>query len=118
MTVPSRLRQRGISFIGLIFLVSVLAMVGVVSAQVFPTVMEFLAVGKAAQKAASEGQTPAQIRAVFTKLAAIDSIQSIRAEDLDITKEGDKVIVGYRYEREIHLTGPAYLTLKYEGQSK
>ena len=91
---------------------------GVVAAQVFPTVMEFLAVEKAAQKAAAEGETPAEIRMVFTKAAAIDNIKSITAEDLDISKQGDKVVVAYSYQREIHLTGPAYLTLKYQGQTK
>ena len=111
-------RQRGISFIGLLFVAALLAMAGVVAAQVFPTVMEYLAVEKAAQKAAAEGETPAEVRLVFSKAAAIDNIKSVTAEDLDITKQGDKVVVSFSYEREIHLTGPAYLTLKYQGQTK
>ena len=118
MTTRFKSHQRGISFIGLIVVASILAMGGVVAAQVFPTVMEFLAVEKAAQKAAAEGETPAEIRMVFTKAAAIDNIKSITAEDLDISKQGDKVVVAYSYQREIHLTGPAYLTLKYQGQTK
>ena len=51
-------------------------------------------------------------------MAAIDDIQSIKGSDLEITKEGDKVVVSFSYEREIHLTGPAWLTLKYQGRSK
>jgi hypothetical protein len=35
-----------------------------------------------------------------------------------VKKVGDKVVVSFAYEREIHLFGPAYLTLKYEGQSR
>jgi len=35
-----------------------------------------------------------------------------------VTKVGDKVVVGFAYQREIHLAGPAWLTLKYEGQTK
>jgi hypothetical protein len=28
------------------------------------------------------------------------------------------VVVSFAYQREIHLVGPAFLTLKYTGQSK
>jgi hypothetical protein len=34
-----------------------------------------------------------------------------------VTKEDDKVVVRFAYQREFHLVGPAYLTLKYSGQS-
>jgi hypothetical protein len=118
MSVQLKSRQRGLSFIGLVFFASILAMVGVVAAQVFPTVIEFYAVQKAAQKAAIEGQTPAEVRLVFDKASAIDDIKSISAKELDISKQGDKVVVAYAYQREIHLVGPAFLTLKYEGRSK
>jgi hypothetical protein len=90
----------------------------VVAAQVFPTAMEFMAVQKAAQKAALDGQTPAEIRTVFDKSAAVNDIKSIAGKDLDISKQGDKVVVAFSYQREIHLAGPAYLTMKYEGRSK
>ena len=33
-------------------------------------------------------------------------------------EENDVVVVSFAYEREIHLAGPAYLTLKYEGKSR
>lgn len=118
MSVQRKSKQRGISFLGLIVFGSLIAMAGVVAAQVFPTVIEFMAVQKAAQKAANEGQTPAEIRMVFDKASAIDDIKSIASKELDISKQGDKVVVAYSYQREIHLVGPAFLTLKYEGRSK
>jgi hypothetical protein len=118
MSVQLKSKQRGISFIGLVFVGSVVAMAGVVAAQVFPTAMEFMAVQKAAQKAATEGQTPAEIRTVFDKASAINDIKSISSKDLDISKQGDKVVVAFSYEREIHLAGPAFLVMKYEGRSK
>lgn len=118
MAVQRKSRQRGISFIGLIFVGAVLAMAGVVAAQAFPTALEYMAIQKAAQKAANEGQTPADVRMVFDKASSIDDIKSISGKDLDISKQGDKVVVAYSYQREIHLAGPAYLTLKYEGRSK
>lgn len=110
-------RQRGISFIGLVFVASILAMAGVIAAQVFPTALEFMAVQRAVDKA-KEGQTVPEVRMIFNKAASIDDIKSLSANDLAVTKEGDKVVVTFAYEREIHLAGPAYLTLKYAGRSK
>ena len=117
MTLQRKSRQQGISFIGLVFVGSVLAMAGVVAAQVFPTLVELQAVQKAVTKAA-EGQSIVEIRSNFDKQASIDDIKSISGKDIEITKEGDKVVVSFSYQREIHLAGPAFLTLKYAGRSK
>lgn len=109
--------QSGISFIGLLFVVGVLACLGVLGAEAFPTVVEYQAVLKAAQKA-SAGSTVAEVRQIFDRAAAIDDIHSITPKDLDISKDGDKVVVKFAYNKEIHMFGPAYLLLKYSGQSK
>ena len=58
------------------------------------------------------------MRTLFDKQAAVDDFKSVTGKDLEVTKEGDKIVVKFAYQREIHLTGPAYLTLKYTGQSK
>ena len=42
----------------------------------------------------------------------------ITGKDLDVTKDGDKVVVSFAYDKEIHLFGPAFLLLKYAGQSE
>lgn len=117
MTIQPKSRQRGISFLGLIFVGGVLAVVGVVAAQVFPTFVEYQAVAKAAQRA-SEGSTVIEVRTLFDRAAEIDAITSIKSKDLEVTKEDDRIVVRFAYEREIHLAGPAYLTLKYTGRSK
>lgn len=117
MTPQFKSKQRGLSFFGLLFVGSVLAMAGVVIAQIVPTVFEYQAVSKAVNKA-REGTTVAEVRSIFDKAASIDNIKSISGKDIEVTKVGDKIVVSFAYEREIHLTGPAYLTLKYAGQSK
>jgi hypothetical protein len=113
----SKRSQRGISFIGLLFVAGVLACLGVVAAQVIPTLIEYQAIDKAANKA-KEGATVPEVRAIFDRAQAIDDFKSVTGKDLDIQKVGDKVVVSYSYEREIHLFGPAFLLLKYKGQSR
>jgi Tfp pilus assembly major pilin PilA len=117
MKLGSRPGQLGISFIGLLFVVGVLACLAVLGAQAFPTVVEYQAILKAVQKA-SEGNTVAEVRQIFDRASNIDDFKSISAKDLDISKNGDKVVVKFAYNREIHMFGPAYLLLKYAGQSK
>lgn len=113
----SSAKQRGISFLGLLVVGGFLAMAGVIAAQVFPTFIEYQAIGKAANKAAA-GSTVAEVRSLFDKQSAVDDFKSISGKDLEVTKEGDKIVVSFAYSREIHLAGPAYLVLKYAGRSK
>ena len=117
MKLQSRSRQRGLSFLGLLVVGGVLAMGGVVVAQIVPTAIEYQAVLKAATKA-TQGTSVAEVRSIFDKAAVIDNIKSITGRDIEISKEGDKIVVSFAYQREIHLAGPGYLTLKYAGRSK
>lgn len=110
-------QQKGLTFLGLVVVGVLLALAGIVAAQVFPTYIEYIAVQKAAKKA-SAGSTVAEVRDIFDKAAAIDDIRTITGRDLTIGKEGDQVIVSFEYEREIHLAGPAWLVMKYEGNSR
>jgi hypothetical protein len=117
MASSLKIRQRGMSFIGLLVVGGLLAVTGVVVAQAIPTVIEYQAVLKAVNKA-KDGNTVAEVRSIFDKAASIDNISTISGKDIEVTKENDKVVVRFAYQREIHLAGPAYLTLKYAGQSR
>ena len=110
-------RQSGFSLLGMLFVVGVLASLGVLAAQAFPTVLEYQAVQKAVQKA-SAGNTVGEVKTIFDKAAQIDDINSIAGKDLEVTKEGDKVVVKFAYNKEIHMFGPAFLLLKYAGRSR
>lgn len=110
-------KQRGLTFFGLLIVGILVAYAGVILAQVAPTYVEYQAVQKAVQKA-SDGTTVAEVRSIFEKAAAIDDIRSISPKELDIGKEGSRVVVSFAYVREIHLVGPAHLVMKYEGSSK
>jgi hypothetical protein len=117
MTHQFKSRQRGLSFLGVLMVGSLLAMAGVVIAQIVPTAIEYQAVLKAVNKA-RDGNSVADVRTLFDKAAAVDDIKSISGKDIDVSKEGDKVVVSFSYQREIHLAGPGFLTLKYTGRSK
>jgi sensor histidine kinase regulating citrate/malate metabolism len=117
MKRSSKARQAGISFFGLVFVIAVLAGVGVLVAQAVPTMLEFQAVVKAMEAAKTAG-SPQEVRTAFEKAAAVDDIKSVTSKDLEITKANDRNVVKIAYNKEIHMFGPAYLLLKYAHQTK
>lgn len=110
-------KQQGASLIGILFVGGVLVFLGVVGAQVIPTLTEYQTIGKAVDKARQSGSV-AEARSAFDKAAQIDDIKCITGKDLEITKDGDKMVVSFAYSKEVHLGGPAFLLLKYTGRSK
>ncbi len=112
----SKNRQRGASLIGILFIGGILVFGGVVGAQVAPTYAEYRTVIKAVNKV-KDASTPAEARNNFDKAAQIDDIKAITGKELEITKEGDKMVIAFAYSKEIHLAGPAYLVMKYVGRS-
>ncbi len=115
MKLGNKSGQRGASFIGILFVGGVLACLGVLAAQAFPTVVEYQNVLKAVDKAKLAGSV-AEAKSTFDKAAQVDDIKSIAGKDLDVTKNGDKTTIKFAYTKEIHMFGPAYLLLKYAGE--
>lgn len=111
-----RHRQRGVSVLGMVVVGAVVALLVVLLAQLVPTLIEYQAVQKAVNRAAT-GTTVAEIRALFNKAASIDDISALSGNDLQISKDNNQVVVAFEYEREIHLFGPAYLVMRYAGRS-
>jgi hypothetical protein len=111
--------QSGITLIGLLFWAVVLCSLGLVVMKVIPAVMEFQTLQKMVTNAAGAGTTVPEIRAAFERAKQIEyNVDALNARDLEITKENDKVVVRFAYDKEIALIEPVYLLIKFHGQSK
>lgn len=121
MRVPHRAAhpQRGVTLLGLIGWAILVGFLALVTMRVLPTVNEYFTIQRAVEKIAGEGaKTVPEIRAAFTKQQQIEyAITSISAQDLDITKENDKVVIRYAYDKQVELLDPVYLLIKYQGRS-
>lgn len=113
-------RQRGVTLFGLLFWAIVVGFVALVGMRVLPTLNEYFTIQRAIKKIAAEGAaTVPEVRKAFEKQKDIEySITSIGAKDLVITKENDKVVIQFAYDKEIELIKPVYILIKYEGRSK
>ncbi|KPF48715.1 hypothetical protein IP87_12285 [beta proteobacterium AAP121] len=88
--------------------------------RVFPTVNEYLTIKSTVEKiAAQQPPTVAEVRAAFDRQKEVEfSITSIAGKDLLVTKENDRVVVGFAYDKLIPIYGSVYILVKYEGRSK
>jgi Domain of unknown function (DUF4845) len=114
-------RQRGVTLLGLMFWAVLIGIVAMLVLNVLPTINEYATIQKAVTKLAKEsgsGTVP-EIRAAFERTKQIEySISSIGGKDLDITKENEKLVIRFAYDKEIALFEPVYLLIKYKGQAR
>jgi hypothetical protein len=112
--------QRGVTLFGLLLWAIVIGFVALLSMRVLPTMNEYFTIQKAVNKIANEGLTTVpEIRTAFEKQKEIEySIQSISSKDLEITKENEKVVIRFAYDKEVEIMSPVYLLIKYQGSSK
>jgi uncharacterized protein DUF4845 len=110
--------QRGVTLFGLLFWAVVVGFLALIGMRVLPALNEYFTIKRTINKVASEGATVPEIRTAFERQKDIEySITSISGKDLNITKENDKVVVSFAYEKEVELVKPVYLLIKFEGHS-
>ena len=111
-------RQRGLSLIGL-FLVGILVVALIaLGFRVVPAVVEYIAIERAVQKIKNEGSTVRELQAAFDRHATIDDITSISSRDLDITKEGDRIVISYAYAKKVPITDNVALVIDFSGTTR
>lgn len=111
-------RQRGLSLIGLIFVGLIVVALLALGFKVVPAVIEYIAIERAVQKIKNEAGTVRDIQAAFERHRTIDDITSITSRDLDITKEGDKVVISYAYQKKIPILDNVSLVIDFAGTTR
>jgi hypothetical protein len=115
-----RSAQRGLTLFGLMFWALAAGFVGYLLVRVLPTVNEYVTIQRAIDKiAAEQPATVAEARASFDRQKDVEfSISAVSGRDLEVTKENDRVVLAFSYDKEIPVMGPVYILIKYEGRSK
>ena len=115
----ARSQQRGVTLFGLLFWAALIGFTAYVMVRVLPTVNEYLTIKKAInQIASSQPATVAEARASFERQKEVEySITAVSGKDLVITKENDKVVISFKYDKEVPIYDPVFLVIKYEGRS-
>lgn len=115
-------QQRGLSLVGLIFICVAVVLVALVGIKVAPEVIEYFnilsSVKATAHDPSSKDATVAQLRQKYDTRSSIDNVKTIKGADLDITKEGNEVVISFAYSTKIPLGGPVSLLIDFEGSSQ
>ena len=98
-------QQLGITLGGLIVWLFVLVIVALLGMRLVPAYMEYGTAKNAIEAIARErsATTPADVRRAFAARAAIDDITAVKPADLDITKQGNDMVIGFAYRKEVPL---------------
>ena len=122
MTVELRgsRKQGGVTLLGLLVWAIIIGAFALLGMRVLPTVIEYSTIMKAVNKIAAEGLTTVpEIRAAFEKQREVDyNVTAITGKDLEVTKENDKVVIRFAYNKEVEIVSPVYLLIKYQGSSR
>ena len=115
-----RSRQRGLTLFGLMFWAILIGFLAYVLVRVLPTINEYVTIQRAVEKiAATQPATVAEARQAFDRQRDLEySISAITSKDLQVTKENDKVVIAFAYNKEVLIYGPVFVLIKYEGRSK
>jgi Domain of unknown function (DUF4845) len=115
-----RAAQGGMTMFGLMFWGILIGFTGYVLVRTLPTLNEYFTIQRAVDKiAASSPATVGEARTAFEKQRNIEySIEAISGKDLEITKENDKVVIKFAYDKLVPIYGAVYVLIKYEGRSR
>ncbi len=115
-------KQLGMSIYMLMYLFITIGFVGFVGLRCFNPVMEYLSIQKVLSTMSTaelkDGSSVADIRKGFERRAIIDTITSIKKEDLEITKEGNDTIVSAEWSVKLPLFSMVSIVLDFKASSQ
>ena len=112
--------QRGVALSGLLFWSIVLVLGAVLSMKVAPTYLEYYKILKDIKATAANLQpnaTVADVRQAFAKYAEVDHLTEFKSQDLDVSKEGNQIVISFDYEKKIPLGFNVSLLINYRGST-
>jgi hypothetical protein len=116
-----RKNQLGVSLGGLLVGSAILIVLAMLGLKMVPSYIEFFAIKKAIAAVgedARNGANAAAIRRSFDNRATIDSIETVKAADLEITKDATGVVVSAAYRKEIPLVSNIGIYIDFSAVSK
>jgi Tfp pilus assembly major pilin PilA len=111
--------QRGITLLGMVFSAIIIVILVIGGLKIAPAYFEYFTAKKAIVALAQSNPkgTVGDIRYAFQLRAAIDNIDVIGPKDLEVTKEGDELVVSFSYTKRIPLFANVSLLIDFSASS-
>jgi hypothetical protein len=112
-------RQYGLSLTALLIGAFVLVVVALLGMKLVPAFIEYQTAKKAIYAIATEGSpTVADVRKSFYNRSVIDDITAVKADELEITKEGGEIVISFAYRKEVPLGGGIGIYIDFAANTK
>ena len=118
-------RQRGVTFIGWLFLLIPVAIVGYIGIRLIPIYLNYMRVAHSVEQTASEMKTddvatltPLLIRATISKHFDIESISFPDVKDVAVTRDGSGWTIEAKYEDAAPIFGNISMIVDFDKVSK
>ena len=113
--------QRGVSLNGLMIGGVIVALVALLAMKAVPPWIEYGNLLKAVRGTATDATlkdaSVTQVRQAFARRADMDNVTSVAPQDLDVTKEGDELVISFEYSKKVPLFSNVSLVFDFEGSS-
>ena len=113
-------RSRGLTLTGLIVVLFITVLVFIFGMKLIPAYIEYATAKKAIDALARDRtavSTPQEARRLFDSRAVIDNITVLKGSDLEITKEGGGLVIGFSYRKEVPLVSNVGLYIDFAASS-
>jgi Tfp pilus assembly major pilin PilA len=111
--------QRGVTLIGMVLACIAIVIVAIGGLKIAPAYIEYFTVKKAITAIAQSNPraTVGEVRTAFDRRSAIDNIDVIGPKDLEITKEGNDIVISFSYPKRISLFGNISVVIDFAASS-
>lgn len=115
-----RKNQLGVSLGGLLAGAAIFIVLAMFGMKLGPSYLEFYAIKKAVNAIAQEkrGASVTEIRKNFDARATIDDISTVKGADLEVTKEGNDLVISATYRKEIPMFAKIGVYIEFHAISK
>lgn len=112
-------KQKGLTLVGLLTWGIIIVLGAVFLMRVVPSVLDYYTLKKDAKSVVAQlpkDATVPDVRAAYERFAQIDRLP-LSSSELDISKENGQIVIGYAYEKRIHLFANVSLLISYKGST-
>jgi hypothetical protein len=109
-------------FAGVLLVLIGIVFVAIIGMKMVPAYIEYYTVKKAVTAITQSGDlrnaTVADVRKAFDSRANVDDITAVRPGDLEVTKDGNEIVIAFAYEKRIPLFSNISVVIDFAGSTK
>lgn len=114
-------RQRGVTFVGMIVIAALIILGAIIALKLVPAYIEYATIvqhlREIARSPEARGGSPRDVQLLFSKRAQIDDIRAVTANDIDVSRDGDSLILSASYQTKVKLFGNLSACIDFEASS-